>query len=555
MIIPVGSNQSPKDRKTREEKMSKTNMFGLKSKQGTREEAFKEQPHMSLGEAYKLESQKSLGGGTEHGGGADYIDAGRVKQAYQKTVYFRALTFVTVAINTFVLALQNRKEFERVQEDEQFIMLWFATGFSLGACLLNAVRMYYLHLLGDLRQERRSSFCSWRWLMFFLLHSVAILTHPHAWTQGVEIPIYNDIINETVVYKLNDFLQVAAVLRLTFYGYYLFLFSRFGDDSTNRICGMYDVELTPIFVMRAYLKFWPFRFIMALLVMLILVFAHMVQIVETPVFASVDTTKTAYTEPDHRDFVNCVWEVFLVIFTVGYGEVYPLTQFGRIVLFVNALLGVTTVSAIVATVMGKLGSSMYEEKSMLVMRRLFIRKTIREQAAGLIVRWYRNVVLHRKGELGVNPKVVFDMNHRCIQLQKTLREYRSMGDVDFSSSMFTYFEFLKNQQKELFLNIGILAKIIKTRELDEWGKMMFSTEGQNVEILLDILDRSDINLIKDQLLHPLRQKTREEESKDGAACEEIGAVDESRKLFAEDEEDEEALEEKKSDKMMFGERK
>jgi hypothetical protein len=291
------------------------------------------------------------------------------------------------------------------------------------------------------------------------------------------------MIDQTIRYRVNDFLMLLSLMRLVYHGYFLFLFSRFGSDSSYRICEMYDVSLSPIFVMRAYLIDRPMKFILSILIILIVLFAYAVQIIEIPVLRSIDTTKTVYIEPDHRDFTNCMWEVILVIFTVGYGEVYPLSIFGRFILFITALLGVTTVSAIVATVMKKLTTSTYEDKSLLVIRRLMMRGRLRSHAVGVIILWWRIVRHHRNGTTYDNKREIFDLNHRLNTMTSMLREYRSMGDSDFYASMFTYFEYLKNQQKDIFSHLSVLSKMIGASPIDD------ELDSRYRQILQDVIDR------------------------------------------------------------------
>ena len=69
--------------------------------------------------------------------------------------------------------------------------------------------------------------------------------------------------------------------------------------------------------------------------------------------------------------VNCMWNVIITLSSVGYGELYPKTFFGRIVGIYICFWGIFIVSFFVVTVNSVLEFSDSEEKSYNLLMRLY----------------------------------------------------------------------------------------------------------------------------------------------------------------------------------------
>jgi len=55
--------------------------------------------------------------------------------------------------------------------------------------------------------------------------------------------------------------------------------------------------------------------------------------------------------------IDSLWLLLLSVSTVGYGDIYPVTDAGRTVLIMNQILGILVLSALVAVVQSKLSLS------------------------------------------------------------------------------------------------------------------------------------------------------------------------------------------------------
>jgi len=79
-----------------------------------------------------------------------------------------------------------------------------------------------------------------------------------------------------------------------------------------------------------------------------------------------------------------MWNVIITLTSVGYGELYPKTFFGRIVGIIICFWGVFIVSFFVVTVTNMLNFSSSEEKAYNLLLRLFYKMELKKGAIGVL---------------------------------------------------------------------------------------------------------------------------------------------------------------------------
>lgn len=83
----------------------------------------------------------------------------------------------------------------------------------------------------------------------------------------------------------------------------------------------------------------------------------------------------------HFDYYyNCLWVTIITITTVGYGDIYPKTHFGRFVGITACLSGYVMISLFVVTITSVLHFSVAEENSYTLLKRLDYREEIKKRA-------------------------------------------------------------------------------------------------------------------------------------------------------------------------------
>lgn len=75
----------------------------------------------------------------------------------------------------------------------------------------------------------------------------------------------------------------------------------------------------------------------------ILFFAYIVRVIEMPYYRTVG-------DPVFDSFFNAVWFTVITITTIGYGDIAPVTAFGRFITIILALWGSLLLALLVVTV-------------------------------------------------------------------------------------------------------------------------------------------------------------------------------------------------------------
>jgi len=178
---------------------------------------------------------------------------------------------------------------------------------------------------------------------------------------------------------------------------------------------MYGCEATTLFAIRSIMKEKPFLFTSLIMGVFILIFSQSLRVFEAPL---VRITQ----EMDHHDFLNSVWAVILTMTTVGYGDIYPRTIGGRLVIFFCSIFGVIIVSIVVVSVNNLLEMSKMETNAYTVIKRLGFKSSMKKSAAKVIKQLIRtHLKIKKRNPLDVSK--VFKLNKNLDKFKKNLRYF------------------------------------------------------------------------------------------------------------------------------------
>ena len=82
--------------------------------------------------------------------------------------------------------------------------------------------------------------------------------------------------------------------------------------------------------------------------------------------------------------INCMWNVIITLTSVGYGEIYPKTFYGRIVGIIICFWGVFIVSFFVVTLTGMLSFTTPENKAYDLLLRLYYKLELKKNAVSVL---------------------------------------------------------------------------------------------------------------------------------------------------------------------------
>lgn len=255
----------------------------------------------------------------------------------------------------------------------------------------------------------------WRWVVFeFLL----LFVHPSPLLIYQKIEIEETYSNIKYYYLVNEIMTMLCSFKFLYLLGILLNKTEYGDSRSYRVCSMFGCFSSYNFIIKCLLKDAPFKYIIMVWSCSVLYFGWLLMICEAPLdhFESPGLSHTYW---------NSCWEAVTTMSTVGYGDIYPRTTIGRIVAIGCSLVGTIVVSLLVVSFNQHLIMTGPEASSFTVIKKLQVRKLIKDVALKLIV------TINRK------HKTDYDSEFRRFSKIKSLivnfralrRTYKSIGEV------------------------------------------------------------------------------------------------------------------------------
>lgn len=118
---------------------------------------------------------------------------------------------------------------------------------------------------------------------------------------------------------------------------------------------------TMFFSLRCLLIRYPIQMLTLLTISISFTFAYMMRVIEGPVYYIL--TKDGRTiQNDYRSIENTLWNIFVIMTTVGYGDYFPYTNLGRFIMMVVALSGIILISLIIISLQDHIKLNDHEAK-------------------------------------------------------------------------------------------------------------------------------------------------------------------------------------------------
>eukprot|EP01017_Pseudomicrothorax_dubius_P043590 TRINITY_DN7287_c0_g1_i2.p1 TRINITY_DN7287_c0_g1~~TRINITY_DN7287_c0_g1_i2.p1 ORF type:complete len:368 (+),score=43.57 TRINITY_DN7287_c0_g1_i2:116-1219(+) len=270
---------------------------------------------------------------------------------------------------------------------------------------------------------------------------ILILPHPNPLFYQSKFRMSNQFIATTYEHNVNEIMNLFQLLKIMIIIRVALMLSTYFTSSAQRVCTMYAVKPGYLFVIKSLMKAHPFQVLFVALIWSIFIFAHALRICERPLFQEGDKI-------DFNHFKNAIWTVLVTMTTVGYGDFYARTDFGRIVSFFVCIWGVFVVSLMVVTLTNFLNMGVLETKAFSIIERLATRRDLRESAFHL-VRHFLMMAARSKRKEKVSSDEISMLRRKINEFKSLNRQYKSMLDeaTNISEEMTRHFEFLRDEIK------------------------------------------------------------------------------------------------------------
>lgn len=155
---------------------------------------------------------------------------------------------------------------------------------------------------------------------------------------------------------------------------------------------MNGCRATSMFAMKAIMKQRPYTIIFSSLIVTVSILGYCIRLFES------DPVLNELSGHNYDNFYNCIWNVIITLVSVGYGDLFPKTFFGRIVAVLVCFWGIFFVSFFVVTVSNLITFSSSEEKSFELLNVLFCKMQLKQNAIKVVESAYthRNAIKANK---------------------------------------------------------------------------------------------------------------------------------------------------------------
>jgi hypothetical protein len=144
----------------------------------------------------------------------------------------------------------------------------------------------------------------------------------------------------TVYFLLSDFLLIIMFARIYFVIRAVFNFSRFTDVYAKKLCKSYGFTANVRFTFKSMLITDPGLTCLTSLASSVFVLAYMMRVFEAPYYDSIG-------QMDFNRYFTAIWCIIITMTTVGYGDEFPGTDFGKVIAIVASLWGTFLISILI----------------------------------------------------------------------------------------------------------------------------------------------------------------------------------------------------------------
>jgi Ion channel. len=420
------------------------------------------------------------------------LEDGRVTKAYFDRLRMVELgTFIMSLIGIGLSVLQYEIEFEQMNRKWSLFLLWIIFISSILLVAMTFIR-YLLRL--EFRKRRNaipetSTIWSTGEWPYMLAECILVFVHPSPFLYDVSFEMNTLYDNVRIFYYVNDllgmilFLRVFVIFRVALMNTYWY------SNRAQRLCEMYDCDPGYFFAIKCIMREYPIRIVFLGLFLSLPIFGYWIRVSERPIIRTI-------TDPHEWNFdsyFSSMWNVIISIATVGYGDYYVKTLFGRIIVFFCCMWGSCVVSLMVVSVTTVLEMSFLENKAYHVLKRLRAKKIMKAEAAHVLTRLVKLKLRAKKGQ-DVPPGKIEEVKKHLKGFRIASRVYRELGNSETGfEEMERQFDFMRDQIQEVIRN---------TKYLMETNKLLMSVLGidKNVFDKFNTPFRSLINNGKESIV-------------------------------------------------------
>jgi hypothetical protein len=165
-------------------------------------------------------------------------------------------------------------------------------------------------------------------------------------------PLYYAQTSVKLYYNIATILTFFILFRVYHFFRLVHTFSYWSTPKAHSTCKLMNTKANVPFAIKAYLKINPFVTLLFCVAFVIIIFGYAAQLFEyynSTMMNSMDDTGNAYVQAMQKfsNIYNALWLIVVTMSTIGYGDIYPTTYFGRVIAIFACIIGTFILSLLV----------------------------------------------------------------------------------------------------------------------------------------------------------------------------------------------------------------
>lgn len=180
-----------------------------------------------------------------------------------------------------------------------------------------------------------------KWLLLEML-IIGIVSPP-----GLNGNVSGKMLTGVFIYSYDSMVFLLSFAKMYYIVKFVKKYSLFSDSRASLLAESRKRKATLLFAAKSYLKTYPYMILFCVFFGSALMITLILRTVE---YSYVPNTKLSeigiksMTNPKLKSFIDVFWLTVISMTTVGYGDLYPNTHFGRLIVFASAIIGTFLVS-------------------------------------------------------------------------------------------------------------------------------------------------------------------------------------------------------------------
>ena len=301
--------------------------------------------------------------------------------------------------------------------------------------------------------ESKKKFFSFLWniIIFFLA--------PMPMTYGINCHFHSEKFDMNYNVPLNSIFTAFCLIRLWFVVKYYLATSNYYNQRAFRAFKIYGLEISLGFPFKSTMLLHPLSIDLILFLIFLFLCSYNLRIFERY------TDEVSGVEFGH--FYNDLWCIFITMTTVGYGDLAPTTEFGRIFVLISCLFGTFLVALAVSSVSNCLLLENNEFTIFQILEKAISIEGKNEAELMMVMRYIKILKKLKKGKSDSKKKIESYQKKMALFLEKYkiakdyyLETCASFNDFD---ELMNYLDYVENNvatmEEKINNIIGVFDKI------------------------------------------------------------------------------------------------